>query len=49
MQERYLLMNKFISIIIPMYNLEAYISDCVRSVLEQTYPYFEALLIDVGA
>lgn len=42
-------MNKFISIIIPMYNLEAYISDCVRSVLEQTYPYFEALLIDDGS
>lgn len=42
-------MNKFISIIIPMYNLEAYISDCVRSVLEQTYPYFEVLLIDDGS
>ena len=42
-------MNKFISIIIPMYNLETYISDCVRSVLEQTYPYFEVLLIDDGS
>lgn len=42
-------MNKFISIIIPMYNLETYISDCVQSVLEQTYPYFEVLLIDDGS
>ncbi|GEM_PF-3168911 len=42
-------MNKFISIIIPMYNVEAYITDCVRSVLEQTYPYFEVLLIDDGS
>ena len=42
-------MDKLISIIIPMYNVESYITDCVRSVLEQTYPYFEMLLIDDGS
>ncbi|MBR0061052.1 MAG: glycosyltransferase family 2 protein [Selenomonadaceae bacterium] len=35
-----------ISIIIPMYNVEKYIGDCLNSVLEQTFQDFEVILVD---
>jgi len=38
-----------ISIIIPVYNDEKNISRCINSVLSQTYPDFECLLIDDGS
>ena len=38
-----------VSIIIPVYNVEKYLSECVNSVLEQTYPEIEVLLIDDGS
>jgi glycosyltransferase involved in cell wall biosynthesis len=38
-----------ISIIIPAYNAEQSINRCLESVLNQTYPYFEALVIDDGS
>lgn len=41
-------MNDLISIIIPVYNCEAYLRDCVASILCQTYPYFELILVDGG-
>lgn len=41
--------NDLISIIIPIYNAEKYLSECVQSVLKQDYPYFELLLIDDGS
>lgn len=41
-------MAKF-SIIIPVYNVEAYLDDCVSSVLNQSFADFEVLLIDDGA
>ncbi|MCI8735368.1 MAG: glycosyltransferase family 2 protein [Lachnospiraceae bacterium] len=41
--------GKKISVIIPVYNKENYICDCVKSVLEQTYADFELLLIDDGS
>lgn len=37
------------SIIIPVYNAESYISQCIDSVLNQSYPQFEILLIDDGS
>lgn len=42
-------MTDLISIIVPVYNTEAYLTRCVRSVLDQTYPSFELLLIDDGS
>ncbi len=38
-----------VSIIIPAYNVEAYILDTLRSVIEQTVSDFEALIIDDGS
>lgn len=42
-------MDALISIIVPFYNSKGYIERCVHSVLEQTYPHFELLLIDDGS
>ena len=41
--------NIKISVIVPIYNVEAYLQDCVHSVLTQTYPHFELVLVDDGS
>lgn len=38
-----------VSIIIPVYNVEKYIKDAVKSVQEQTYEHVEIMLIDDGS
>lgn len=38
-----------ISVIIPVYNVEAYIDKCIQSLINQTYTNFEALIIDDGS
>ena len=40
---------KKISIIIPVYNVQRYLPECLDSLLEQTYTEWEALLIDDGS
>jgi len=38
-----------ISVIVPVYNAERYISRCVDSILKQTYSDWELLLVDDGS
>ena len=42
-------MKPMISIIIPMYNLEKYIVDCMESIRVQDYSNFEVLIVDDGS
>lgn len=35
-----------VSIIMPSYNTEKYICDSIKSILEQTYPYWELIIVD---
>ncbi|MBO7560616.1 glycosyltransferase [Candidatus Saccharibacteria bacterium] len=44
-------MNKkpLISVIVPVYNVEKYLRKCVDSIIGQTYPNLEILLIDDGS
>ena len=38
-----------LSIIVPIYNADRYLNDCVASILAQTYTDFELLLVDDGS
>ena len=41
--------NKKVSIIVPVYNVELYIEDCLNSLLNQTYSNYEIILINDGS
>ena len=41
--------EKLISVIIPIYNANVYLSACIQSILDQTYTDLELLLIDDGS
>ena len=38
-----------ISVIVPVYNAEEYLEECVESILSQSYKYIELILIDDGS
>ena len=42
-------MNSLLSIITPVYNVEAYLDRCVKSILTQSYRNIEMILIDDGS
>ena len=39
-------MKPFVSVIIPIYNVEKYIEKCVRSLMEQTLQNMEFIFVD---
>ncbi len=41
--------NRLISIIVPIYNVEKYLSKCIESLLNQTYTNIEILLVNDGS
>lgn len=42
-------MNSLVSIVIPVYNSEKYISRCIENILKQTYSNIEIIIIDDGS
>lgn len=43
------LSTPLISVIIPIYNVQNYLEECITSVLNQTYPNFEVILVNDGS
>ena len=41
--------NIMLSVIVPVYNVEKYLEDCVESLLNQTYREYEIILVDDGS
>ena len=41
--------NPLVSILVPVYNVEKYIATCLDSLLAQSYPNIEIVLIDDGS
>ncbi|SCZ80177.1 glycosyltransferase family 2 protein [Pseudobutyrivibrio xylanivorans] len=41
--------NKLISVIVPVYNVESFLDQCVTSIINQTYSNFELILVDDGS
>lgn len=41
-------LNPLVSVIIPVYNTEKYLNQCVQSILSQTYNNTELILVMMG-
>lgn len=41
--------DMLLSVIVPVYNVEKYLGQCVDSILGQTYPHLEVILVDDGS
>ena len=40
--------GSLVSVLVPVYNVEAYIERCARSIFDQGYPYLEIVFVDDG-
>ncbi len=43
------LSNSLVSVVIPVYNVESYLCQCIDSVIDQTYKHMEIILVDDGS
>lgn len=41
--------HQLVSIIMPIYNMEAYLDECIKSIIGQTYSNWELILLDDGS
>lgn len=41
--------EKLVSVIVPIYNVEPYLNQCVKSIVTQTYDNLEIILVDDGS
>ena len=42
-------MEELVSIVVPVYNVEAYLDECVQSLVDQTYRNLEIILVNDGS
>ncbi len=40
---------ELISVIVPVYNVESYVAECIESIQNQTYMNLEIILVDDGS
>ena len=38
-----------VSVVVPIYRVEQYLEQCVKSLLHQTYPHLEIILVNNGS
>ena len=42
-------MNTYLSVIVPVYNVEDYLHKCIDSIINQTFHHLELILVNDGA
>ena len=42
-------MHPLISVVVPVYNVEKYVKECIESILEQSFKNFELIIVNDGS